>query len=33
MRAVTAGVAPGDRVVLNPPEKLQSGDTVTLAEG
>ncbi|EHJ49455.1 efflux transporter, RND family, MFP subunit [Solidesulfovibrio carbinoliphilus subsp. oakridgensis] len=33
MRAVTSGVETGWRVVLSPPEKLRSGDAVTLAEG
>jgi RND family efflux transporter MFP subunit len=32
MRAVTAGVEVGARVVVSPPPKLQSGDAVTLAE-
>lgn len=33
MRAVASGVEAGWRVVVNPPEKLRSGDAVTLAEG
>jgi RND family efflux transporter MFP subunit len=33
MRVVTSGLAAGQRLILSPPDKLQSGDTVTLAEG
>ena len=32
LRAVTAGVTPGERVILSPPATLRSGDAVTLAE-
>lgn len=33
MRAVASGLEVGTRVVLSPPDKLRSGDAVTLAEG
>jgi hypothetical protein len=33
MRVVTSGLATGQRLILSPPDKLQSGDAVTLAEG
>jgi len=33
MRAVTAGVEVGQRVIVSPPEKLKNGDAVALAEG
>ena len=33
MREVTAGLTAGLKVVLSPPDKLASGDAVTLAEG
>jgi len=33
MRAVTAGLDVGQKVILSPPARLQSGDAVALAEG
>ncbi|KHK03597.1 efflux RND transporter periplasmic adaptor subunit [Desulfovibrio sp. TomC] len=33
MRAVTEGVAVGQKIILSPPDKLQNGDAVALAEG
>ncbi|MFU2209748.1 efflux RND transporter periplasmic adaptor subunit [Solidesulfovibrio sp. C21] len=33
MRALTKGVKAGEKVVVAPPEKLQNGDAVALAEG